>query len=120
MPELPETLRPHLTAPTHVGDLDPPCVEARGENAACGDELVLRGACRDGRVELRFRARACSAVIAVASYVLEELEGRPLAEIAAFDVEAAIDAAGGLPRHRQHATRVVGRALAEVVRQLED
>ena len=58
-------LREHLRSPRNAGELEAPDGRGRGENPACGDVLEFTLRVEDGRVaELRFRASACSAVIA--------------------------------------------------------
>ena len=61
-----------------------------------------------------FQARACSAVIALASLSVEGLAGLDAAGLAALDPAVLAERAGGLPRTRRHAVLVVRRALAEV------
>jgi NifU-like protein involved in Fe-S cluster formation len=109
--ELPDPLAAHLRAPRCVGDAEPEAGRGEGRNDACGDRLVVTVARSANGLELRFRAQACSGVIAVASLVLAELDGRGAGEARAFDVGAAVERAGGLPPHRRHAVRVVRRAL---------
>ncbi|QDU68992.1 iron-sulfur cluster assembly scaffold protein [Engelhardtia mirabilis] len=115
MAELSPVLAEHLRSPRGVGRPQWPCAEGRGSNPACGDDLRLYVGQADGALRLRFEASACSAVIATASLLVEALDGASRAFAEAFDVNAAIEAAGGLPRHRSHAPRVVQRALDEAL-----
>ena len=110
---LPDSLRKHLLHPVGAGAPDPAndFRTGRAENAACGDLLVLHVRERDGVLSLRFQARGCSAVLAVASWLCERLEGASVAEAARLDVAAEVEALGGLPRQRRHATAVATRAL---------
>lgn len=112
MRPLPPTLQDHFDRPRHVGRLAAPAVCGRGGNAACGDDLRLWIRVEaDAVAEVAFQARACSAVIAVASLVVERLAGLELDAARRLDPKALTEAAGGLPGPRQHACRVVRRAL---------
>ena len=118
MKELPDPLAAHLVDPRCVGEVDPPRGRGRGTNEACGDLLEVWVGERAGRLTLRFRAQACAAVVAVASFACERLDGATRDELEAFDLGREVDALGGLPRHRRHALRVFERALAEALADL--
>lgn len=116
--DLPKSpLREHFLAPRNVGELPAPRGHGRAENAACGDDLELFVR-TEGEVlsDLRFRARACSSVIAAASLATEALRGQALSAARDTDLAALFRAAGGEER-RMHAPRLVARALE---RALED
>lgn len=120
--ELSDGLRHHLRAMHGAGDLTGDLLagsarsRGRGENPACGDVLELSGALDDGgRLSLAFRASACGAVLATASVLCEGVNGTDLAAARSFDLAAAVEALGGLPRHRAHALRVVERAFEQVL-----
>lgn len=114
---LPETLREHLVRPVGAGEPDPAEGFRRGlaENPACGDVLVLH--VREGAegLDVRFQARGCSAVLAVASFLCERLAGLDRAGALAFDLESEIEELGGLPRPRRHAIAVGQRALRDAL-----
>lgn len=121
---LSDELREHLRTLHGAGDLPAQWSGAaavvraggRGENPACGDVLELSGALdADGRVHLAFRASACGGVMATASVLCAAVEGLELPAARAFDLAAAVEGLGGLPRHRAHALRVVGRAFGQVL-----
>jgi nitrogen fixation NifU-like protein len=116
----PAWIAEHLTRPRGAGELSPDAARGTAENAACGDVLQLFVArAPDGTAVLRFRARACSAVLATASLVCETLEGAELVAARALVVEARVREAGGLPPGRGHAVGLVSRALAESLRALD-
>ena len=119
---LSDGLRRHLRAMHGAGDLPSDLLaesapsRGRGENPACGDVLELSGALDDGdELRLAFRASACGAVLATASVLCEGVNGADLAAARRFDLAAAVEALGGLPRHRAHALRVVERAFEQVL-----
>jgi NifU-like protein involved in Fe-S cluster formation len=132
---LSEGLLEHLRRLHGAGDLPPaassgaegtaaihalPAVCGRGENPACGDVLELTGALDgEGHVRLAFRASACGAVLATASVLCEAVGGADLEAARRFDLRAAVERLGGLPRHRSHALRVVGRAFEQVLARLD-
>lgn len=109
----PEAIRKHFLEPRNAGEIPDASGVGEARNAACGDVLKLFLAVdREGRVErATFQARACSAVIAVASMTTEALVGSDVAAARALDVDALTREAGGLPTHKAHAPRVVRRAL---------
>lgn len=112
-------IRDHFVSPRNVGEV-PGGARGRGTSPPCGDELDLWLGIRDGRLgPVRFRARACSAVIAAASLATEALEGRTPAEARRLDLGALLEEAGGLPPGRDHARGVVERALAQALDALE-
>jgi len=119
MSELPPLLAEHLRAPRGVGRPTSMLAQGRAANPACGDDLRLYLDLHEGGLRLRFEASACSAVIATASLVVEALEGATRESAGSFDVAGAVEAAGGVPRHRAHAPRVVQRALDQALADLE-
>jgi NifU-like protein involved in Fe-S cluster formation len=117
-----EGLREHVRDPRHVAAEGAPpdgTFVVRAINAACGDELELRGRREGPCLRLAFRARGCWGVVAVASLLCERLDGAPLAAARELDAAAAVAAAGGLPRSRAHAVHLFERVLADLVRGLE-
>jgi nitrogen fixation NifU-like protein len=116
MGRLPPLLDEHFRHPRHSGPLPGATARGEGENQACGDKLVLQLRVEERRLkEVRFQARACSAVIALASLAAERLQGLDLDAARALELERMVEAAGGLPRERRHALRVVARALAQAL-----
>ena len=121
MRSLSPELQAHFDAPRNVGRLDHPARCGLAGNAACGDDLRLYAQLESGIVQrASFQARSCSAVIAVASLCVDELSGLPPSELLEFDVQARVEAAGGLPSTRRHAVSVVERALRELGRELAE
>lgn len=118
---LPDDLRPHLLKPFGAGGpqglpASGRVEAARGENPACGDVLDLSaGVDPAGSVRVGFRASACGGVLATASVLCEGVDGLSLSDARDFDLAARIQALGGLPAHRAHALRVVGRAWEQVL-----
>ncbi len=117
MEGLSELLRAHLLRPHGARPLPSAGEPLRvgignASNPPCGDELQLHLFCgSQGTLEPRFRARACSAVLAVASLCCETLAGKNFEQARAIDLAGEVEAAGGLPPQRRHALAVVQRAL---------
>ena len=108
-------IRDHFVSPRNVGEV-PGGACGRGTSPPCGDQLDLWLGLRDGRLgPVRFRASACSAVIAAASLTTEALEGLTPAEARRLDLAELLEQAGGLPPGREHARGVVERALGEAL-----
>ncbi len=119
MARLPPGLMKHFLAPRHVGAVAGSSARAVARNPSCGDHLELglwRGG--DGALEMRFQARACSAVIASASLVAEAVAGRLAEEVEALDLGALVSGAGGLPQGGRHALSLVQRALRQALAEL--
>ncbi len=116
MAALPPRLLDHFLAPRHVGGMAGATASAVAQNPACGDHLELglwMGP--DGGLGMRFRARACSAVIACASLLGDAIAGRSAAQIEELDLRALLAAAGGLPQGARHALPLVERALHQAL-----
>ena len=110
---LPEPLRGYLVPSSLAG---PPGDRSgfglgRAENPACGDVVVLYVSRGAGPLEVRYQVVGCAAVLAVSAYLADRVEGLGRDAARAFDLEAAIEALGGLPRPRRHAISVCRRAL---------
>ena len=108
----PEKIRQHFADPRNTGALEEPSGRGRAENAGCGDVLQIDVRIEDERVVgIVFQARACSAVIATASLTTEAAKGELVADVRKLDVDGIVEDAGGVPRSKAHAPRVVARAL---------
>jgi nitrogen fixation NifU-like protein len=114
---LPPLLQEHFLHPRCVGAMPDANASGRAVNAACGDDLRIFLKIEGDRIaRASFQARACSAVIAVASLAAEELRGASLESARALSCEELVARAGGLPRERAHAPRVAERAVREALR----
>ncbi len=108
----PEIIADHFKRPRNNGSLKTASGRGRGENAGCGDVLQIDVLVHAGVLSAyRFQAKACSAVIACASMVGEAIQGKPIDSARELDIAQLIEAAGGLPRSKAHAPKVVERAL---------
>jgi len=111
-----KTILDHFRAPENSGSLDSPTGTGESRNEACGDLLQIDAEVVDGVVSrIVFQARACSAVIGVASLITSRAEGRSVAEILALDIATSVEEAGGVPPSKRHAIKMVERALRQAL-----
>ena len=81
-----EHIMDHYRNPRHKGRLDTPTVSREDLNPLCGDMVRIDLAIADGRlVDARFDGHGCAVSQAAASMLLEEVVGKDLDEIAAFE-----------------------------------
>jgi NifU-like protein involved in Fe-S cluster formation len=107
-------LRPLIQVPTGMGELSGPDVRsARAENAACGDRLELFVRCAGDRVEeVRYRATACPATVAVAELATRSWPGqRWVPDALRTLVRAEAERLGGLSRTEQHALDLLDQCV---------
>ena len=111
-----KTILDHFRAPENFGSLDSPTGTGESRNEACGDLLQIDAEVVDGIVSrIVFKARACSAVIGVASLITSESEGCPVADVLAMDFAARVDQVGGVPPSKRHAIKMIERALHQAL-----
>lgn len=81
--------------PAHRGELASSSHAFEDENPLCGDTLAVQLVVEDGTVrEARFTGRGCAISQASAELLLEEIEGRPVAEVGAIGREDVLDLLG--------------------------
>lgn len=108
----PERLIEHFSNPRNVGELAPPAVVVEVSNPACGDILRLSARFEDGlAVEVRYKTLGCTASIAAGSALAEWMQGKPRAELAAFEPSLIDEALGGLPPASKHAATLCADGL---------
>lgn len=102
----------HFQHPRNAGDLPDADAEVETQNPACGDILRLAAKLDSDRLmEVRFRARGCTASIAAGSALTELLKGKTLGEARALRRESLVEALGGLPNESMHASYLALDAL---------
>jgi nitrogen fixation NifU-like protein len=108
----------HFESPRNNGVLDGANGVGYMTNPVCGDTLVLMLRIEDGQIEdARWQSNGCAASIAASSVTSELVRGRSIAEADALSREAIVEALGGLPASKLHASVLAADALA---RALED
>jgi nitrogen fixation NifU-like protein len=112
----PKTIRDHFLNPQNSGVLENPSGSAESRNEACGDVLRIDVEVIENVVtRIVFQARACSAVIGVASLITTAALKSNVADVQSLDIQSLIEAAGGVPPSKKHAGRVVRRALSDAL-----
>lgn len=91
-----ELLLDHYENPRNRGKLDDADVVLGGGNPGCGDVVTMYLKIDDQEriTAVRFEGEGCTISQAGASVVTELVQGRPLAEIEAMDLNAIIDELG--------------------------
>jgi nitrogen fixation NifU-like protein len=108
----------HFARPRNSGVLDGANAVGYMTNPVCGDTLLLMLRIAGGRVEeARWQSDGCAASIAASSLLSELVRGRSLEEAESITREAVVEALGGLPASKLHASVLAADALR---RALED
>jgi nitrogen fixation NifU-like protein len=92
-----EVILDHYKNPRGHGELEDADAEAEGQNPLCGDEVsifVRFGADGETIDEVRFSGRGCAISQAATSMLMELVQGRTAAEVAALPKEELLDEVG--------------------------
>jgi nitrogen fixation NifU-like protein len=107
-----EIVMEHFERPRNNGEL--PDANAVGfmTNPVCGDTLLLMLRIVDGRIEdVRWKSDGCAASIAASSMVSELVRGKSVDEAASITRESVVEALGGLPLSKLHASVLAADAV---------
>ncbi len=111
-----ETVIDHFERPRNNGELADPDAIGYMTNPVCGDALLLMLRIADGRIaEARWQSDGCAASIAASSLLSELVAGASLDEAAAVTREAVVEALGGLPTSKLHASVLAADALHQAL-----
>jgi len=103
MAELQSKLKQHFQTPARMGELEDPDGTGIVGNSRCGEILTFQIKVRDRKIEqVRFQCLGCGAAKAVASYVAELAEGRPIEEVEKIRMEDIFKELEGLPKSKWH------------------
>ena len=117
MPRFSPAVVDHFSNPRNCGRLPAPDVAAFVGNPVCGDQILLTARTHDGTLdELGFEAFGCSASLAVASILTEQLRGMPIAALSDLDADAVLRWTGELGPDQYH----VAELGVDVIRRLAD
>jgi nitrogen fixation NifU-like protein len=90
-----EQIMDHYKNPRYRGHLDSPTAAHEELNPLCGDMIRIEIATADGTLaDARFDGHGCAVSQASASMLLEEVVGKPLAEVARFGREELFELIG--------------------------
>lgn len=102
----------HFERPRNSGTLEDANAVGYMTNPVCGDTLLLMLRVDGERiVDVRWQSDGCAASIAASSLVSELVQDRSLAEAEAITREAVVEALGGLPASKLHASVLAADAL---------
>jgi len=98
-----EILKEHFLHPKRQGALDKPDGTGIVGNARCGDILSFQIKVDDDRIsQVRFQCLGCGAGKAVASYIAELVEGKPIQEVEKIKMEDIFTELADLPKNKWH------------------
>jgi len=112
----------HFTNPRNVGELAPDETDGYAciGDPACGDEMKLWIAVRDGRIaRIAFKSYGCPGAISTSSMLTALADGRRLEEAAAITDDDVVNALGGIPENKKHCSLLGVRALHEAIADYE-
>lgn len=107
-----ETVLDHFERPRNNGVLDDANAVGYMTNPVCGDTLLLMLRIEGERIEeVRWQSDGCAASIAASSLLSELVRGKSQAEAASITREGIVEALGGLPLSKLHASVLAADAL---------
>ena len=102
----------HFERPRNNGTLEDANAVGYMTNPVCGDTLLLMLRVDGERiVDVRWQSDGCAASIAASSLLSELATGASVAEADAITREAVVEALGGLPTSKLHASVLAADAL---------
>ena len=102
----------HFERPRNSGTLEGANAVGYMTNPVCGDTLLLMLRVAGGRIAgVRWQSDGCAASIAASSLLSELAAGASLEEAVAITREAIVEALGGLPSSKLHASVLAADAL---------
>jgi nitrogen fixation NifU-like protein len=112
-----EIVLDHFERPRNHGELEDANAVGYMTNPVCGDTLLLMLRVRDDRIEeARWQSDGCAASIAASSLLSELARGKSIGEAEAITREAIVEALGGLPLSKLHASVLAADALAIAIK----
>ncbi len=119
-----DTVMDHFERPRNNGVLEGANAIGYMTNPVCGDTLLLMLRVEGGRIEdARWQSDGCAASIAASSLLSELIRGKWLDDAGAVTREAIVEALGGLPASKLHASVLAAdalhRALADYRQRME-
>ena len=110
----------HFERPRNSGTLEDANAVGYMTNPVCGDTLLLMLRVDGGRiVDARWQSDGCAASIAASSLLSELATGASLEEAGAITRESLVEALGGLPSSKLHASVLAADALHHALAEYE-
>ncbi len=107
-----ECVLDHFEHPRNNGVLEGANAVGYMTNPVCGDALVLMLRISDDRiVEARWQSDGCAASLAASSLLTELVQGETIVEASEITRESVVEALGGLPASKLHASVLAADAL---------
>ncbi len=107
-----EIVMEHFERPRNNRELEDANAVGFMTNPVCGDTLLLMLRIVDGRIEdVGWKSDGCAASIAASSMLSELAQAKSIDEAASITREAVVDALGGLPLSKLHASVLAADAL---------
>ncbi len=107
-----DTVMDHFERPRNSGTLEDANAIGYMTNPVCGDTLLLMLRVENERIEtVRWQSDGCAASLAASSLLSELVGGLSLEAAGAITREAVVDALGGLPASKLHASVLAADAL---------
>ena len=107
-----ETVLDHFERPRNNGTLEDANAVGYMTNPVCGDTLLLMLRVERDRIEdARWQSDGCVASIAASSLLSELVRGKSIEEASSLTREAVVEALGGLPASKLHASVLAADAL---------
>jgi len=102
----------HLRDPQNRGILKDPDGLGESKYPKCGDHLIVQLHLEEGRIkDIRFLAKACAPVVAVASLATTQVIGKTIEDARKLSVLRLDKDIGGLPGPKRHALWMFLEAL---------
>tara|TARA_Y100000590_G_scaffold310047_1_gene350196 strand:+ start:64 stop:444 length:381 start_codon:yes stop_codon:yes gene_type:complete len=102
----------HIASPQNVGILEDPNYLGKGTNPSCGDEVELYIKTNGEKIiDAKIKILGCGAITASMSLLSNLLIGKSIQDakkISSEDIERNL---GGLPKHKQHCSKLACRVL---------
>ena len=90
-----EIILEHYKHPHNAGTLEQPDVSHEDSNPLCGDRIRIDLQIADGIItDVRFQGRGCAISQASASLLTDEIKGKPIEAVAAFNKDEMLDLIG--------------------------
>ena len=115
-----EIVMEHFERPRNNRELEDANAIGFMTNPVCGDTLVLMLRIVDGRIEdIGWKSDGCAASIAASSMLSELALDKSLDEAASITREAVVEALGGLPLSKVHASVLAADALDMAIKEFK-